>query len=150
MHRLLDVTPRAGWHPSEAVLEVADEVGKVVGDGLWSLHRRQFTMPDRALLTEAIDALAQHTLHQLAVRQFSTPADDGAGGTTPDLVEIVTRFHSLDTRILGPGFDVVVHLLARYPLERWLEITSEAMPIGIAVTTDFTLSVDWSIDRPIE
>jgi hypothetical protein len=142
VHRLLDVTPPAGWHPGASVMEVADEVGKIVGGSLRSLLHGQFALPDGALLTEAFDGLAQHTLHQVAVRQFRTPAGDGAGGTAPELVALTTRFHSLDTRILGHGFEVVVHPLASHPLERWLGITSQEVAIGIEVTADFTLSVD--------
>ena len=142
IHRLIDVTPRDGRHPVEAVREVADEVAKVVGDGLRRLLHGQVALPDGALMTEAVDALAQHTLHQVAVRQFRSPAADGAGASPPELVEITTAFQSLDTRLLTHGFDVVVHPLASHPLERWLGITSQEVAVGVEVTGDFTLSAD--------
>lgn len=141
VHRLLDVSPRDDRHPGEAVREVIEEVGKVVGDGLRSLLHGQVDVPDGTLLTEGLEALAHHNLHQVAVRQFRTSAGDGDGGTPPELVEITTRFDSLDTRLVGHGFDVVVHPLASHPLERWLGIRSQRVPVGIEVTGDFTLSV---------
>ena len=142
VHRLLDVSPRDGRHPAEAVREVVDEVEKVVGDGLRSLLHGQVDVPDGSLLTEALATLAQHTLHQVAVRQFRTSAGDGAGGTSPELVDITTTFHSLTTRLVGHGFDVVVHPLASHPLERWLGLESQEVAIGTEVTGDFTLSAD--------
>ena len=142
VHRLLDVSPRAGRHPGEAVREAVDEVGRVVGDGLRSLLHGQVDVPDGSLLTEALDALARHTLHQVAVRQFRTSTGDGGGGTPPELVDITTRFDTLDTRLLGHGFDVVVHPLASHPLERWLGIRSQEVAVGVEVTGAFTLSAD--------
>jgi hypothetical protein len=142
VHRLLDVTPRDGWHPGQAVREAVDEVGQVAGDGLRRLLHGEVELPDGALLSEAAEALARRTLHQVAVRQFRTAAGDGAGGTPPELVGITTEFHTLDTRLLGHGFDVVVHPLASHPLERWLGIRSQEASVGVEVTADFTLSAD--------
>jgi len=48
----------------------------------------------------------------------------------------------LDTRLLGHGFDVVVHPVASHPLERWLGIRSQEVAVGVEVTGAFTLSAD--------
>jgi hypothetical protein len=146
VRRLLDVTPRSGHHVGDALREVADEAGQLVGDGLRRLLHGQVPLPDGALLTETLDALIQHTLHQVSVRQFRTPSADGASATLPELVEITTAFRTLDTRLLGHGFNVVVHHLASHPLERWLGITSQEVASGVEVTADFTLSTDATVD----
>ena len=81
-------------------------------------------------------------LHQVAVRQFRTPAGDGSGGSTPELVGITSRFSSLEVNLLDHGFDVVVHPLDSHPLLRTLGVGSQTTAIGLQVTAEFVLSAD--------
>ena len=87
-------------------------------------------------------AAALIELHQVAVRQFRTPAGDGASGSTPELVGITTRFSSLDVKLLDHGFDVVVHPLDSHPLLTSLGIASQTTVVGLEVAADFVLSAD--------
>lgn len=139
---LLDITPRSDIHPLEAVRDLADEAGRILGDGLQKLLRGRVDLPDGALLAEAERALVDRELHQVAVRQFRTPPGDGAAGSPPELVGITSRFSALDVSLLDHGFDVVVQALDSHPLLRTLGIASQTTAVGIDVTADFVLSAD--------
>ena len=140
--RLLDISPSPDIHPGKAVRELADEVGRIVGGGLRKLLHGHVEVPDRALLAEVERAVVDRQLHQVAVRQFRTPAGDGASGSTPELVGITTRFSSLDVKLLDHGFDVVVHPLDSHPVLTSLGIASQTAVVGLEVAADFVLSAD--------
>ncbi len=140
--RLLDITPRSDIHPGQAVRDMADELGTIVGDGLHKLLHGDVELPDRSLLAEAERALVDRQLHQVAVRQLRTPASNGSDGSVPELVGITSRFSSLEVKLLDHGFDVVVHPLDSHPLLRTLGVGSQTTAIGLQVTADFVLSAD--------
>jgi len=141
-HRLLDIIPSPDIHPGRAVRELADEAGRIVGDGLRRLLHGHVEVPDRALLAEVGRAVVDRQLQQVAVRQFRTPAGDGASGSTPELIDITTRFSSLDVKLLDHGFDVAVHPLDSHPLHTALGIASQTTVVGLEVAADFVLSAD--------
>ena len=93
---LLDITPRSDLHPVQAIRDLADEAGRILGDDLKALLHGTVELPDRALLAEAERALVSRQLHEIAVRQFRTPAADGAAGVASQLVGITSRFANVD------------------------------------------------------
>jgi hypothetical protein len=139
---LFDITPRSDIHPVQAIRDVTDEAGRILAHGLKALLHGKVELPDRALMAEAERALANHELHEIAVRQFRTPPADGAAGSPPELVGITSRFSTVVPSLLDHGFDVVVHPLDSHPLLASLGIASQTTAIGIEVTADFILAAD--------
>ena len=78
----------------------------------------EIEMPDATLLLQAAASAAHRSLAQVGVRQFRTAAGDGATGSTPELVDITTVFHTIVPNLIGHGFHVEVHPLDSHPLAR--------------------------------
>ena len=55
--RLLDITPRRDVHPGQALVDMAGEMGRIVGGGLHRLVHGDVELPGRSLLVEAERAL---------------------------------------------------------------------------------------------